>query len=70
VYGIISNCYSIGFMKEKDFVAGFIGYNLLGRIFNCYSRELVNGRDFVGGLIGYKAYGRVEILFGILKNLD
>jgi hypothetical protein len=49
--GIVSNCYSTGYVNGRDLVGGLIGDND-GEVFNCYSTVSVDGFINVGGLIG------------------
>ena len=50
-YGIISNCYTSGFIKGGSRIGGLVGLND-GSVINCYSSGSVSGDYYVGGLVG------------------
>ncbi len=60
--GSITNCYSIGSVKAKEYVGGLIGrlYSNTISIENCYSRANVNGYRYIGGLIGSGYGGKIR----------
>ena len=51
--GHVTNCYSTGFVKGRNYVGGLVGCNNYGNVTSCYSDASVDGNsDRVGGLVG------------------
>jgi len=51
--GIISNCYTTGFITGISFVGGIAGNSgIYGIISNCYTTGSITGDNFVGGIAG------------------
>lgn len=58
-YGIVSDCYSRGTVKNNYYVGGVVGWNG-GTVTNCFSEGYVEGTDYVGGVVGQNDYGTVS----------
>jgi hypothetical protein len=57
--GVVTQCYSTGFVSGNEHVGGLVGTNG-GDVSWCYSTCGVSGDRYVGGLVGYNSGGMVH----------
>jgi hypothetical protein len=65
--GIVSNCYSTGFIMNDgsygSIAGGIVGHNKGGTVSNCYSTAMVRSSGYfayTGGIVGDNEYGTVS----------
>ena len=63
-YGIIINCYAMGYVNGDSYIGGLVGANI-GTVQNCYATGNISGVSFAPG---HQAGGVVGANYGTVKN--